>query len=118
MSDEEPADEAKENDEALDDGWWGAYSSRIIASLSAVLVGTGTVVYHTLEDWSWLDSLYFTIVTLTTVGYGDLTPSSAASKTFTMLYIVSGISLLAAMLNEVMKRSAQRASARRRKRKT
>ena len=39
-----------------------------------IILGIGSVVYHYLEDWSWLDAVYFSIITLTTIGYGDFSP--------------------------------------------
>jgi hypothetical protein len=51
-------------------------------------------------------------VALTTVGFGDLSPTSDASKLFTVFYIFSGISLIGALLNEFMKRHARRVTAR------
>jgi voltage-gated potassium channel len=39
----------------------------------SILVG-GTVFYHYVEHFSWLDALYFCVVTLAGVGYGDITP--------------------------------------------
>ena len=36
----------------------------------------GVLVYHWLEGWSYLDALYFCVVSLATVGYGDLTPTT------------------------------------------
>ncbi|MCB0795426.1 MAG: two pore domain potassium channel family protein [Flavobacteriales bacterium] len=63
-----------------------------------ILVTVGTVVYRNLEGWSWADSFYFSVTTLTTVGYGDLAPSPGASRVFTALFIVSGVAVsLAAM---------------------
>ena len=44
-----------------------------------------------MEGWNLLDSLYFSVVTLTTIGYGDLSPSTAASKIFTIFYIFVGL---------------------------
>ena len=35
-------------------------------------IGVGSVFYHFIENWSWIDSIYFSVITLTTVGYGDL----------------------------------------------
>ncbi len=58
-----------------------------------LLVVTGTVVYRWLEDWSWVDSVYFSVVAMTTVGFGDLTPTTDASKVFTIGYLVVGVSL-------------------------
>ena len=65
-----------------------------------------------LEDWTWVDSFYFSAVALTTVGFGDLSPSTDVSKLFTVFYIFSGISLIGATLNEVAKRHARRMNAR------
>jgi voltage-gated potassium channel Kch len=48
----------------------------ILLSFAITLVIVGTVVFHLLEKWSWIDSLYFTVITLATVGYGDLTPTT------------------------------------------
>jgi len=102
--------------EAVPDGQgastWETYSTRIIGLFSLLALGTGTVVYRILEDWSWVDSFYFSAVALTTVGFGDLTPSTDVSKLFTVFYIFSGISLIGALLNEFMKRHARRMSAR------
>jgi hypothetical protein len=41
---------------------------------SGFIVVIGTVVYHYVEAWSWLDSLYFSVITLTTIGFGDFAP--------------------------------------------
>jgi hypothetical protein len=48
----------------------------ILLSLAITVVILGTVVFHLLEKWSWIDSFYFTVITLATVGYGDLTPTT------------------------------------------
>lgn len=61
----------------------------------------GTLVYHYVEQWSWLDSLYFCVVTLATVGYGDFTPSTPFAKIFTIFYILNGIGILLLFLNKV-----------------
>ena len=42
----------------------------------------GTVFFHFIEGWSFLDSLYFSVITLATVGYGDLTPHTIIGKLF------------------------------------
>ena len=81
--------------------------------MAATVVGVGTVTYRILEDWSWVDSLYFSVITLTSVGYGDLAPTTDVSKLFTVLYVVTGISLLGASLNEMGKRRRQRRASRR-----
>src|SRR6476646_10276299 len=63
-------------------------------ALGAVLIGM--LAYHWLEGWSFLDSFYFCVITLATVGYGDLTPTTPLAKIFTVLYIINGIAILLA----------------------
>jgi hypothetical protein len=76
---------------------------RLLAVGALSLLVFGTVVYHFLEGWSWVDSFYFCTVAVTTVGFGDLHPTSDASKLFTVFYIFTGISLVGAFLNERLK---------------
>ena len=66
-----------------------------------MLVVIGSVGFHYLEDWSYLDSAYMTVVTLTTVGFGDYHPTTATSKWFTMFIIVAGVGLAALMFRNL-----------------
>lgn len=59
-----------------------------------VILGVGAAVYHWLEGWDWLDSFYFVVITLTTIGYGDLTPATTAGKLVTIFYGINGIVIL------------------------
>ena len=79
---------------------------RYIAGSAVALIALGTVAYHLIEGWSWVDSLYFSVVAITTVGFGDLTPSTDASKLFTVFYILTGVSIIATYLNVRTKRRA------------
>ena len=74
----------------------------LVISLVAMLA-LGTVVYSVLEGWSPLDALYFSTVTLATVGFGDLTPTTDPAKLFTIGYIITGIGILAAFATEITK---------------
>ena len=57
------------------------------------LLVIGTLVYNFLEHWSYVDSFYFSGITLTTIGYGDLYPTNDVSKIFTVIFAVSGIGI-------------------------
>lgn len=61
--------------------------------LLLLLLITGMLFYSNVEKWSYLDSFYFSVTTLATVGYGDLHPTSASSKIFTIFYIFTGVGL-------------------------
>ncbi len=60
----------------------------------ALLLISGTWFYAQVEGWRIIDALYFSFITLTTIGYGDLTPKTDAAKIFTMFYAAAGIGLL------------------------
>ena len=72
------------------------------------IVGTGTIFYHFVEGWSYVDSLYFTVVMLTTIGFGDLHPTTEFSRIFTVLFILIGVSFILGFLNFIMSRTVQR----------
>ena len=57
------------------------YRDLLITTL--IIIFSGTLIYHYLEDWSYLDSFYFSVVTLTTIGYGDFSPQTDGGKLFT-----------------------------------
>jgi len=65
-----------------------------LLALTTSVIGVGTLVYRYLEDWNWIDCLYFSVVTLTTVGYGDIAPTTSAGKLFTIFYIIVGLGII------------------------
>jgi voltage-gated potassium channel len=60
----------------------------------ALLISLGVVGYMGIEGWNFLDSLYMTVITLSTVGFKEITTLSDAGKIFTILLIVLGVSVL------------------------
>lgn len=82
---------------------WERYAYHILAAAAVLVMAAGTVAYHFIEGWSWVDSFYFSAVAGSTVGFGDLTPTSDGAKLFTVLYIFSSIAILGTFLNERMK---------------
>ena len=93
-------------------GVWSQHAYRVLWVSAVSLLLIGTVVYRILEDWSWVDSFYFCAIAVTTVGFGDVTPSTDGSKLFTVLYIAAGISIITLFLDQRLKRHALRASRR------
>ena len=59
---------------------------RALSVITFVLLLSGSMFYSSVEKWNLLDSLYFCAMTMTTIGYGDLTPTSDLSKIFTIMY--------------------------------
>jgi peptidoglycan hydrolase CwlO-like protein len=80
------------------------FSKRIIFAfiLIVLLLSIGTVYYSHAEGWSYVDSFYFSTMTLTTIGFGDLTPTGEASKIFTSLYAIFGIGIMLYILSSVV----------------
>ena len=68
------------------------------------VITIGAVVYHWLEGWGWVDSFYFVVITLTTIGYGDLAPTTPLTKLITIFYSLNGVVMLL-MLFDVVRRS-------------
>jgi voltage-gated potassium channel len=87
----------------------------LFAALSVIAVGT--VFYHYVERWSWLDSYYFCVVTLATVGYGDFVPTTPAGKLFTTFYIFVGVGIITTFITYSLRRRAEARAARHAERK-
>jgi hypothetical protein len=81
---------------------------RTIALMTAALLAIGTAFYTNVEGWSPLDSLYFCVVTLATVGYGDLAPHTGFGKAFTVVYIMLGIGVIVAFADRLVKGDSKR----------
>lgn len=70
---------------------WRDPEFRTMLVLFLVILAAATGFYSQVEGWSLLDSLYFSVVTVATVGYGDFTPHTAAGKIFTIVYLAVGV---------------------------
>jgi voltage-gated potassium channel len=73
-----------------------------------ILLVVGAVVYHQLLRLSWVNAFYFCTVTLTTVGYGDITPNTDASKIFTIFYILVGVGVIATFASLLVRQASLR----------
>jgi voltage-gated potassium channel len=66
-----------------------------------VIIFCGTYGYYLIEGWSLFDSLYMTVISLTTVGYSETHPLSQAGKIFTIILILSGIGSVAYIIGNI-----------------
>lgn len=83
--------------------FWERHSDRILGAMALGVLTLGTVAYHFLESWSWVDSFYFSSVAGTTVGFGDLSPTTDVSKLVSVAYIFLAISILGTFLDQRLK---------------
>ena len=72
------------------------------ASAPALLIAVGTVGYRIIEGWSWFDSFYVAVITLTSIGYGDRHAFSIAGRVLTLVLALGGISTVAIAAAELL----------------
>ncbi|WP_306112870.1 MULTISPECIES: potassium channel family protein [unclassified Roseovarius] len=65
-----------------------------------LIITTGTIFFRYVEGWSWLDAYFFTVVTLSTVGYGELVPATALGKIGTTIFIFTGLGVFALTIQQ------------------
>ncbi|MBX7143726.1 MAG: potassium channel protein [Oligoflexia bacterium] len=82
----------------------------LFLSLAAIilLVLVGTVGYSAIEGWNWFDSLYMTVITVATIGYGETHPLSALGRGFTIVLILLGVGVASVVLSSLTRFIIQR----------
>lgn len=97
--------------ESEDDDYEEPWTPRLIDVVAPVFfisyVGFGSLIYTWAEDWSSWSSIWFCIITLSTVGYGDMTPSTDWMKMFTLLYVYGGLFFFATVMGSRIGRSQE-----------
>ncbi len=68
--------------------------TRALLILAMLVIAIGVVFYMNVEHWSLINALYFCVVTLGTVGYGDITPTTDIGRLFTVAYIIVGLGVI------------------------
>lgn len=67
----------------------------------ASTIVVGAIIYHVIEGWNWLDSFYFVVVTTTTIGYGDLSPTTNLGKLVTIFFGLNGVAILVMLFDQI-----------------
>ena len=80
---------------------WRDRASRGILIMAAVLLLAGTVIFMLIEELSPIDSFYFSFITLATIGYGDISPSTDVGKLVTVVYSFAGLGIMAALIRTI-----------------
>lgn len=84
-----------------------------LLSIIFLILIFGTVVYHLLEGWTWIDSLYFTTVTISTIGYGDIYPTHEITRLFTVFFIFIGVGTMFYSITAIFEHIVEKGIARR-----
>ena len=74
---------------------------RNLMGITVTIISIGTVFYHYVEGWSWIDAAYFSVITLTTIGFGDYSPTTDFGKLFTIGYVITGVGIILGFINAV-----------------
>ncbi len=74
---------------------------RGLLMLTVILQISGTFFYAHVENWAYLDALYFCVMTMSTIGYGDLTPTTPLSKIFTIIYSLISIGVFVGVVTKI-----------------
>lgn len=82
---------------------------RPVLGMVLITLSVGTIFYRLVEHWTLLNSLYFSVVTLATIGFGDLAPATRIGKIFTIFYVFVGVGTLGLFLSAVARTSARSA---------
>jgi hypothetical protein len=80
----------------------------LLAFIIVSIVVFSSWFYHVTEKWNWLDSVYYVVVTLGTVGYGDFVPTTDIGKIYTMFLIVGVITTFGVFAQQLIKRQQLR----------
>jgi len=70
-----------------------------VYALFNILVGA--FLFSWLEGWSFFDSVYFVVITLTTIGYGDFAPTNQISRFLTIFFAINGIAILFTLYDHI-----------------
>jgi voltage-gated potassium channel len=74
---------------------------RALLLVCALIALTEAVIMSRIEGWSFLDSFYFSVVSMSTVGYGEPAPVTPLGKICTIVFLVVGIGVFVLAVSTV-----------------
>lgn len=82
---------------------WRKEAFRGLLTVTAITIFCGTWFYRQFEPTitTWVDAYYFTVITLTTIGYGDMGPTIPLTRIFTTFYVFVGLGIIAGLIGIV-----------------
>lgn len=75
---------------------------RVLVVVMLTFLISGTIFYWSVEGWRLIDAIYFSVMTMSTIGYGDLAPSTDVSKLFTIIYALLSIGVFVAVVTKIV----------------
>ncbi len=99
---------------------WRKEAFRGLLWVTFITIACGTWFYHRFEPTitTWVDAYYFTVITLTTIGYGDMGPTLPLTRIFTTFYVFAGLGIIAGLLGIVGETVLEDANQRAEKKRT
>ncbi len=73
----------------------------------ALVTGLGALGFHLIEGWGWLDSFYAATQTVTTVGFGDIHPSTRVGRVFSIFFMLTGVGTVLYALTNIVQNIVQ-----------
>lgn len=75
---------------------------RILLSLLVTMLIGSTLFYSDIEGWTKIDALYFSVMTMSTIGYGDLVPTTDSSKLFTIIFTFLSVGIFVSLNTKIV----------------
>ena len=74
---------------------WGRQKIYIALMLLLLVIAIGVLGFRYFSNYSWVDALYMTVITMTTVGFGEVQPLDDVAKLFTIFLITTSVAIFA-----------------------